>query len=245
MWDSETNIDYLGVVSGKKKILLHKTCSAFTIPPKGVVLLFDLCDYQNYSKDSIWRNLGNHLNIEFGDGNCISPATIEKLVNSKNYSHLIWLSRRAWNTAKIDFIWILSHELQHLKRDIENHSLSLAGYFLYYNLNGMDIYEPKIPTTEPTEMDAELAAWRIVQKLFGKQKADSYVRKNTNIGKKQKGFQDLLEYGLNGEYDIYSKTVNLLRKYQTQFENKINQKPYYYSKIGSVDDLCIKLSSMR
>ncbi len=245
MWDSETNLDYLSVVSGKKKILLHKTCSAFRIPPKGVVLLFDLCNYQDYPENSIWKkNLGIHLNIEIGDARqFILPPTIEKLVNSKNYSHLIWISRRAWDDAKIDFVWNLSHELRHLEQDIENHYLSLAGYFLYYNLNGMDIVEPKIPTTVPTEMDAELAAWRIVQKLFGKQIADSYVLNNTSIGGKKEIFRDLLKYRLNRKYAVFSKTIYLLRKYQPQFENIINQKPSYYRNIGSVDDLCIKLSS--
>ena len=88
MWDSETNLDYQCVLSGKKKILLHKTCSSFTIPSKGVVILFDLCNYQDYPEDSIWRNLGNHLNIEFGDGRQpISPPIIKTLVNSKNYSN--------------------------------------------------------------------------------------------------------------------------------------------------------------
>ena len=126
MWDSETNLDYQCVLSGKKKILLHKTCSSFTIPSKGVVILFDLCNYQDYPEDSIWRNLGNHLNIEFGDGRQpISPPIIKTLVNSKNYSNLIWISRRAWDGDMIDFVWNLSHELRHLEQDIENHFLSL------------------------------------------------------------------------------------------------------------------------
>ena len=189
MWDLDSNFDYLCVVSGKKKILLDKTCSAFTIPPKGVVLLFDLYDYQDDLVNPIWKNLGNHLNIKCGDGQLISPPTIKKIIKLKSFSNMIWISKRAWDGAEIDFVWNLSHELQHLKRDIENHFLSLAGFFIYWNLNNklikMEIVEPKIPTTVPTEMDAELAAWQIVRKLFGKEIADSYVKENAKIGEKK------------------------------------------------------------
>jgi hypothetical protein len=97
MWNAKTSFDYLGIVSGKKKKLIHDVCEKFTIPSKGVALLFDRFDYKSYPKKSIWRNLGNQLNIELGD-ECDhkTPKIVEKVTDSKNYSHLIWLSRRAW-----------------------------------------------------------------------------------------------------------------------------------------------------
>lgn len=244
MWNSENNFDYLDVLSEAKKLLIQKTCSALKIPPKGLVILFDLSNYKDFPENSLWRNLGNHINIEFGDGNqSNSPPTIEKLIRSKKYSHLIWLARRAWETADIDFVWNLAHELRHLEQDIEKHELALAGNFLYNNLSGMDIDEPRIQTIVPTEMDAELAAWRIVRKLFGKQIADSYIRHNANIGRKQAIFRDLLKHEPDEKYDVFSKTIFLLRKYQPQFEDIISQAPSYYRNIGTIDDLCNELSS--
>ncbi len=244
MWDSDNNFDYLNVLPVKRKTLVQNTCLAFELPRKGMVILFDDSNYEYLPKSSNWRNLGNHLNIESGDSSQSDPhPTIEKIVRSKNYSHLIWLARRAWDTTEIDFVWNLSHELRHLVQDIENRALSLAGNFLYFNLNGMDIDEPKIQTTVPTEMDAELAAWRTARKLFGKQMTDLYVRDNANIGKKQKIFRDLLKNDPDEKYDVFLKTISLLRKYQSQFEDIITQAPSYYREIGSVDELCGKLTN--
>ena len=243
MYDSENSYDYLGVLLESRRSLVQKTCLAFKFPPKGVVILFDDSNYEYLPKTSLWRNLGNHLSIESGDGRqSESPPIIEKIIRSKNYSHLIWLARRAWDTAEIDFLWNLAHELRHLEQDIEKHAIALAGNFLYFNLSGMDIDERKILTTVPTEMDAELAAWRTARKLFGKQLADSYVRDNANVGEKQDIFRDLLKHDPDKKYNVFSETISLLRKYQRQFEAIITQSPSYYRKLGSVDELCRKLS---
>ena len=239
MWASDTNYDYLRIVSGKKKDFVYGICSYFTIHSKGIVLFFDKFNYKKYRKRSIWRNLGNHLNIELGDGSHDKlPKNIELITKSKKYSHLVWLSQRAWGNLNIDLVWNLSHELQHLHQDIKNHSLSLAGNFLYNNLSGVDIEEPKILTTVPTEMDAELMAWRISRKLCGKQKADLYVCRNANVGNKQEIFRDLLKHDPDEKYDVFSKTISLLQKYQPQLEDIIR----HYRNLGSVDELCMKLS---
>ena len=248
MWDYETNFDCLGVVSGEKKTLLNRTCSKFTIPPRGLVLLFDRCNYQDYPERSIWHNLGIHMNIELGDNrNRNSPEPVEMIIKSRNYAHLIWLSRRAWDASQLDFVWNLSHELRHLEQDIENRAISLAYYFLKYCFNNfkVDIEEPRIHTVFPPEKDAELAAWRTVRRrrLFGTQMADSYVRDNAKKGTKKEIFIDLLKYDPNKEYDVSTETLSFLRKYQKQFEHYLNIGPdYYISEIGGIEDLCSKLS---
>ena len=244
MWDSENSFDYLGVLSESGSLLVQKTCQNFNLPKKGLILLFDISDYEDLQNDSLWRNLGNHLNIEFGDGiSSDPPPKLDKIIKSKDYSHLIWLAKRAWATAAIDFVWNLSHELRHLEQDIENHYLSLAGIFLYFNLSGMEIDEPKIQTTVPTEMDAELTAWKTTQRVFGKQIADSYVGNNANSGKKKEIFRDLIKHGSNKEYDVISEVIKLLLKYKTQFDDIIDQAPSYYRELVSVDELCKKLTN--
>ena len=89
MYDSPTNLDYLDVLSSKKKILLHKTCSAFPIPPKGVVLFFDLYNYPNSPDHSVWRNLRFHENIEQESAPVPIPLQLQQEINgilySKNY----------------------------------------------------------------------------------------------------------------------------------------------------------------
>ena len=245
MWDYETNFDYLGVVAGESKTLLDRTCSKFPIPPKGLVLFFDRCNYQDYPERSIWRNLGIHMNIEHGDNrNRKSPEPVEIIIKSRNYAQLIWLSQRAWDASQIDFVWNLSHELRHFEQYVENRAISLAYYFLKYcfcNFN-VDIEEPKIHTVFPPEKDAELAAWRISRQVINEPEVDSYVHNNANKGAKKEIFQDLLNYDPNKEYDVCNSTLLFLRKYKPQFENCLNSGPdYYLRKIGSIDDLCSRL----
>ncbi|KKM15699.1 hypothetical protein LCGC14_1693370 [marine sediment metagenome] len=73
--------------------------------------------------------------------------------------------------------------------------------------------------------------------------ADSYVHDNANKGTKKEIFRDLLKYDPNEEYDVSTETLSFLRKYQKQFEYILNIGPdYYISEIGSIEDLCSKLS---
>ena len=168
MCDSLNSLDYLNALPENRKKLRDKTYSEFTIPSEGVVLFFDLNNYQKSQNYSVWQERGFHENIELEYPPAPIPDKIKQEINdiyySKNYSHLIWISRRGWDTSEIDFVWLLAHELQHLKQDIENHDLSRAGTFLFKTLgtDEMDIEEQAIQTTVPTEMDAYLAAWRIV-----------------------------------------------------------------------------------
>jgi hypothetical protein len=247
MWDYETNLDYLSVVSGEKKKLLDRTCSKFLIPLRGLALLFDRCNYEDYPEKSIWHNLGIHMNIALGDDrNRKSPEPVEIIIKSKNYAHLIWLSQRAWDASQIDFVWNLSHELRHFEQDVENRAISLAYYFLkwcFSNFN-VDIEEPKIHTVFPPEKDAELAAWRITRQVIDAAEVDSYVHDNAKKGDKKDIFQDLLNYDPDKEYDVCNSTLYFLKKYKPQFENYFNSGPeYYIDEIGSIDDLCSELSN--
>ena len=94
MWNSQNNLDYFCTLSESKSGLLHDTVSKFRIPASGVVLVFDTSDYHKssmYSDKSIWKNLGNHLNIKEGDGiDDQSPPKIKELIKSFDFSHMIW-----------------------------------------------------------------------------------------------------------------------------------------------------------
>ncbi len=247
MWDSGTNFDYLNVVSGKKKSLIYSTCSKFTIPSKGVVLLFDRFDYKRYRKGSIWRcKLGVHLNIKLGYVNYKkSPKIIQKLIDSQAYSHLIWLPKRSWKGSEIDLVWNLSHELRHLEQDIGCRTLSMVGYFLHSSLKKMDIDEPKIPSTIPTELDAEIAAWRVARQVIGKSVTDSYVLENAKSGKKQDDFCVLLNCNPEN-YNIYRETISFISKYRSQLDEKINEaSSFYFDALRNVDYIVSKLSKFQ
>ncbi len=243
MWDTKNSFDYLGIVSGKKKKLIHDVCEKFTIPSVGVALLFDRFDYKSYPRKSIWRNLGNHLNIEFGD-KCDhkTPKIIEEFTDSMNFSHLIWLSRRAWSGKAIDLVWFLSHELRHLEQDTENRFLSLSGNFLYRNLSGVEIEEPKVWITVPTELDAELAAWRTSLKIFNSREVKSYINKPRESVDKQEHFRILSEYNPKDSYDVQASLILLLRKYQIQLDEIIKDVYGSSSVLISIDNMCKELT---
>lgn len=244
MWDAETSFDYLDIISGKQKKLIHGVCEKFTIPSTGVALLFDRFDYKSYPKESIWRNLGNHLNIELGDEcDLKTPKAVEKLTDSKNYSHLIWLSKRVWSGKDIDLVWNLSHELRHLEQDVENRFLSLSGNFLYSNLSSVAIEEPKLWITVPTELDAELTAWRTSLKIFNSQDVKSYINKPRKSVDKQDQFRILSEHDPEDSYDVQGSLIILLRKYQTQLDEIIKDVYGSYSVLQNIDNICNKLTN--
>jgi len=247
MWDSDTNFDYLNVVSDKKMSLIHSVCSKFTIPSKELVLLFDRFDYKRYPKHSIWCcNLGIHLNIKLGYVNYKkSPKIIKKLIDSNVYSHLIWLPKRTWNGSEIDLVWNLSHELRHLEQDIGCRTLSMVGYFLHFSLKKMDIDEPKISSTIPTELDSEIAAWRVARQVVGKSATDSYVFENAKSGKKQDDFCVLLNCNPEN-YDVYRETISFISKYRSQLDKKINKaSSFYFDALRNVDCIVSKLSKFQ
>lgn len=225
-FNQKTSLDYYSVIPSDKAPLCRDICNIFKVPANGLVVIFDEHDYnQNdlYS-NSIWINLGNHLNIQEGDGfDETSPPTINNLIRSLDYSHLIWLSNRAWETENIVFAWNLSHELCHFEQDLKNHYLSLAGNFLINNLKGIDIKEPKLWITVPTELHAELTAWRTVKSLFSPRDVDLHINHLCTSGKNKEHYQILAKHNPEETYDVAGFIVDLLRKYEAQLDATIKR----------------------
>ncbi len=248
MWDHKSNFDYFISLPENKARLCFDMCGYFKIPKTGVAIVFDNSDYHqsaNYSQ-SIWKNIGNYLNIKEGDGNNeTTPPPIANLIQSMNYSHLIWLSKRAWDEGDIDFVWNLSHELRHLEQDLENRFLALTNHFLVHNLKGIDIEEPKLWITVPTEFDAELTAWRIVRKLFNSQCVNLYLNNLCNSGEKTKHFQILTEHNPEDSFDVRANLISLLRKYQTELDGVIERIYGNTSILKCVDNICSELTNAK
>ena len=246
-FNQKTNLDYYSVLAIDKAQLCHDICDKFKIPTNGLVIIFDEHDYNqdDFYSQSIWINLGNHLNIQEGDGfDEISPPEIHNLIRSLDYSHLIWLSNHAWETEDIGFAWNLSHELCHFEQDLKNHYLSLAGNFLYKNLKGLYIEEPKLWITVPTELHAELTAWRTVKKLkkyFSSQNVNSYMSYLCNLDENKEHFQILTTHNPEDSYDVRASLISLLRKYQPELDAVINSIYGNTSILQNVDHICSEL----
>lgn len=235
MWEAATTVIDRAGVPENRKMLAGQVISCFDVPPKGVAIVMDGGDYQEHPT---WRNKAVHLNLKPGCVEPDSPGHLVELVNSGDYSNLVWLSRRISLAGDINFTWTLAHELRHLENGLKDSNLSLAGAFLFHTLGFIAIEEPKVDLTVPTELDAELAAWRVTRKIIGKKAADSYLQNQVASQR----IRLLLTYDPEMPYDARSETVALLRKYQRKLEAYQKQSEDDYIKHFDINEVCSNLS---
>ncbi|TEU10632.1 MAG: hypothetical protein E3J21_25770 [Anaerolineales bacterium] len=209
--------DYFGLPE-RRHALMERIRSRFAIPSTGVVFVLEKENYQDYP-NSVWRQMAVHLSIKDAPLEEASPDHLLRLMKSCKYSNLIWLSRQACEARDIEFAWILSHELRHLEQDLSSHALSRAGHFLRYALGGIDIKEPKMQNTIPTELDANLRALTVTRGIFGDEYVDSYIQHESSVSEREKQDFDVLKsHDYGKRYDVFGRTVTLLRKYRSQLE---------------------------
>lgn len=241
MWDANTNIfDWVNLTK-KRKVLIKKLISYFNIPAKGVAIVIDNECYEN-SYNPRWRcSKATYMNIKDGGIEEMSPNSLLEIMQSSKYSHLVWISGDVSKSKDIEFIWTLAHELQHLKQDLISTILSKAGNFLPNTLGNIETDEQKIDLLVPTELDAELIAWRVTRNILGNKIANSYVLNNSKSGERKKSYQFLLSYDPKKKYDVIGHTIRLLKKYQNQLE--IVQKKTEDSIIKSfnINEVCLEL----
>ncbi len=218
MWNEKNYISDRFGLSPHRRNLVDQILSCFEVPSLGVAIVFDNADYEDPSQ--FWINRAGHLNIKNGGLEYSSAEHLEEIMLSNNYKHLVWLSRGACAGQDLDFAWDFSHELRHLEQDLISFTLSEASYFLSNTLINIEIEEPKIITTIPGELDAELAAWRTICKIFGLEIADSYIQNKINSGIKAEPecFRILKSHDPDTEYDVIGETIKLLRRYQLRLE---------------------------
>ena len=241
MWDANTNIFDWVNLSKKRKVLIKKLISYFNIPAKGVAIVIDNKCYEN-SYNPTWRCAkATYMNIKDGGIEEISPEPLLKIMKSKKYSHLIWISGDVSKSEEIECIWTLAHELQHLKQDFTSLILSKAGNFLCNILGNIDTDEQKIDLLVPTELDAELIAWRVTRNIFSNKIANLYVLNNSKSGERKKSNQFLLSYDPEKKYDVIGNTVRLLKKYQTQLEIVQKKSEDSIIKRFNINEVCLEL----
>lgn len=234
MWEEATTVIDRAGVPEKRKTLARQVISYFSVPPKGVAIVLDGGDYQEHPT---WRNRAVHLNLKLGYVGQDSPGHLAELAESRNYSNLVWLSRRVSLGTDVNFTWTLAHELRHLERSLENLALSLAGTFLFHTLGHIATEEPKVDLTVPTELDAELAAWRVTRKIFGMKAADGHVHNQVA----SRRIRLLLTFDPEKPYDARGETVALLRKYQSQLEAYQQQSDDDYTRGFDINEICSNL----
>ena len=241
MWDANTNIfDWINLTK-KRKELIKKLISYFNIPAKGVAIVIDNKCYEN-SCNPGWRcSKAIYMNIKDGGIEEMSPNPLLEIMHSKKYSHLVWISGDVSKSEEIECIWTLAHELQHLKQDLTSLILSKAGNFLSNTLGNIATDEQKIDLLVPTELDAELIAWRVTRNIFGNKIANLYVLNNSKSGERKKSNQFLLSYNPEKKYDVIGNTIRLLKKYQNQLEILQKKSEDSIIKRFNINGVCLEL----
>jgi hypothetical protein len=244
MWQAKSDIIDMVGLSDRYKYFLHLICGLFSIPDKGTIIIFDANDYDEYINPT-WRFSALHMNLKFGGIEEMSPEHILKIMESKQYEHLIWFSKRVFESRYIEFSWTVAHEFRHLQQEFISNVLSKAGHFLYLTIGGINIEEYKIDVTVPTELDAELAAWKTIRHVFGVRVADSYVVNNSISGKRCDAYKVLNSHDPDTPYDVVGSTINLLRKYQPQLEELQNKLDDDFLKKFNIGKACEALLDKR
>ncbi len=241
VWKAVTTVvDRIGLCE-HRQILMHRIHSHFNIPYTGVVIVLEKEDYQTYH-NHVWRQTAVHLNIQVGGLEEMSPEHLLTLMRSQDYSNLIWLSKQACEARDICFAWILTHELRHLEQDLWSHTLSRAGRFLNCTLGRINMEEPQVQNAIPTELDANLCAWRVGRRVFGAEIVDTHVQ-NAPVGDNSKqSFQILRSHDPDKAYDVFGCTKSLLQKYQSQFKELQKQSEDKFIATFDIDKACSELS---
>ncbi len=229
-------------LSKRRRVLMKRVRSCFGVPARGVVFVLEREGYQDYA-NPVWRSTAVHLNIEVGGVEERSPEHLLKLMESCQYSHLIWLSRQDCEARDILFAWILAHELRHLEQDLCSPTLSKAGHFLVRALGTVETKEPKMGNSIPTELDANLRAYRLTQWMFGTEVVKAHVQ-NEFDEESRKRLLGVLERSEHGKrYDVSGCTVALLRKYSSQLKEFQKRSVGQSTAAFDIDKVCSELSA--
>ncbi|NQV13380.1 MAG: hypothetical protein HQ530_03695 [Parcubacteria group bacterium] len=230
MWNSKTDIiEYCSLTKEYKKVF-NSVLSKANLPDYGVVVMLDDNDYSKY-KNPLWNDLARYMNIKQGGVEIESPQRLLKLMESSKYEHLIWMSEKACRKNCLEFAWVLFHEIQHFNQNLIAPELSEASFILQKFLGKIDIEEPKIQNTVPTEMDANLYAWRNTYNIFGPKKTDDFIKRKVASGNYTRSFSLLLNQGLEEPYDVCCKTSMLINKYYDKLKEHSDKTPINLDKI--------------
>ena len=149
------------------------------------------------------------MNLKDGGVEEISPEHLLKIMESKQYAQLVWISNQVCESEDMEFCWVLAHELRHLEQEWISPYLGKAGYFLARTLGVSSINLPKITNSIPTELDANISTYKILNKMF-KEDAEEYVRTQKDNDNERENFKVLEQYDPDLEYDVVHETLKIL-----------------------------------
>lgn len=183
--------------SKERECLAKQVMGLSCVPAEGALIVLDDQDYDGDTDaflDCGFRGPAfcTKMTIEFAAFNAprsVSDALLDeqRQVNPEGYRDLVWLSKSACFNPRLDegterqrvsFCWVFAHELRHLKQfeTPETRSLQEVSHALQDWVKGnSEKFQCLSQMNIPTELDAELAAWRLARHIFSEQAAHEYI----------------------------------------------------------------------
>ncbi|MCK4558643.1 MAG: hypothetical protein KAV45_02595 [Calditrichia bacterium] len=242
MYRADTKFFYRNQLSEERIELLKKSMSLFEIPSKGLAFILESDDYSSYINET-WRFPAQFIDIEHGGIEEMSPDHILELMESRQYRYLLWISRQICEGDPIKFVWILCHELRHMEQSQITFDLLIINNFLRLAFSFI-ISEPiNFINIIPTELDAQLRAWKSVIQIFNEKVATNFIE--DKILSNDKSYEILKKYTADDHFDVLNSILNFLIKYKTDLNRYIAESDEEYIKNYDIDFWCEKIKLLQ
>jgi hypothetical protein len=144
-----------------------------------------------------------------------TPPEILAWIREQSWTRLIWISAAVASGEVAGIIWDLAHELRHLEQSQDCPELFQAGGELYRY--GLMLWGEDTPwMTVPTEVDCELAAWRVLRELRSPEDARRLVEERAADPEHARNAGILLALDPCAPFAIYDEMLALLREHSTK-----------------------------
>lgn len=140
-----------------------------------------------------------------------APEHVREALASQNGSHLVWLSRAVCEACNSTFAWVLAHELRHVWQDRNHPNVRVLNEFMatYYSRpfghapHGLDL---------PYELDAEIAAKRIVENKLGATACEEHLKMCSESESGSQAGDALGDREMQWCGDVWEATLELWRR---------------------------------
>jgi len=202
----------------KRREIADQVIEESGLASESLIVVLDDSDYEDcpnprYSKDIAW-----YMNIRSGQLEEMSPEHMLEIMDPPCCDHLIWVSKRVAVGSCLRLVWVLAHELRHLKQEIEYPELSTTSLLIKRLSNQLPL-KSKYQFGVPAELDAEWLANQTVVKFFGSDSLTAFIDEECQRDEKAGPYYRELS-ALLTDYceDWASQTKKLLSENRTIFE---------------------------
>jgi hypothetical protein len=175
----------------------------------GLLIVIDDHDYPEWKQFAGRRGLATHVGRAGLTSDRVSPPMIRDLLMTMRPTHLIWISGKTKHAGLEELVWDLAHEVRHFHQERDCAELLLAGGLL--RDNGVCLWgENELWMRVPTELDAELAAWRVSREVSGEAATRALVERHARH--RPRHVAQLRESDPDQPYPVYSEAIALLQR---------------------------------